>query len=88
MIMTTTKSLMLAVLATLSFGAGAVRAQTLSPSGAQAAWYAAQNRAAANNTPANNTRGAVSGTVQSGTSDPSQARPVYHFEGNMAGGGF
>ena len=81
--MTTTKTLLLAGLATLSFGSGAVLAQNLPPSGAQTARYATQNRAIANNT-----RGAVSGIVQSGTPDLEQARPKFHFESNMAGGGF
>jgi hypothetical protein len=86
--MTTTKTLLLAGLAALSLGAGAARAQQLTPSGARTGWYTAQNGAIANNTAANNSRGTVTGTVQSGASDPKQARPVFHFESNMAGGGF
>lgn len=44
--MTTTKTLMIAAVAALSLGAGAVKAQSLTPSSAEGTYYAEQNRAA------------------------------------------
>jgi len=88
MTMTTTKTLLLAGLAALSLGSAAVQARQITQNGAQTVWYTAQNRATPNDSAANNIRGAVLGTVQSGTSDPERARPTFHFESNMAGGGF
>jgi hypothetical protein len=83
MTMTTAKTLMLAGLAAMSFGAGAVQAQSVTPNPGRATWYATQNRAAANNT-----RGSVSGSVQSGSSDLERSHPVFHFDSPDVGGGF
>lgn len=85
--MTITKTLMLAGVAALSLGAGAVRAQTMIPSAAQGSYYAVQSRAAANKAVAHETRGTVSSAVQSGASDPGLSGPVVHIDTNLTGGG-
>jgi hypothetical protein len=85
MIMTTTKTLMLAGLAVMSIGMGTSMAQD--GGGATADYWAQQYHAAANKTAAKETHSAVSGTVQSGTSDLDRSASMFHVDTNLTGGG-
>ena len=85
--MKTTKALILAGLAVMSLGVGAVNAQGLTPSSAEAAYFATQNRAAAS---ASVNKGAAieqPSAQQFGSSDVDQRTAPAHIDSDMTDGG-
>ncbi len=88
--MKNTTTLMLAAFAAVALGAGVANAQSLTPSAAQGAYYASQNRTASqvmapranNGQPLGQT-----GAVQYGSSDLEFSHPTAHFDTNLTEGG-